>query len=539
MTIKYTEQQLNRLTKADIIQLFMSQQEQLDSIDKKLQLVLEQLADMNRRRYGRSTEKSDPADCEQISFKEVDGQIVFFNEAEAVVDQAGEADEEDEITVTRKRGRKKKGKREEDLSGLEAKVIKHTLSDEKLRDIFGDEEWTCLKDEISNKYGFTPAQVYREEHHIAVYKGKKTGRIVKAPHPHWLLRTSLVSSSMEAAVINAKYTNAVPLYRQEQEFNRRGIKVTRTDLARWTIKCAELYLSVLYDVLCEKVYTHHVIQADETPVLVNHDGRDAGAKSYMWVYRTGRMNNKNQIVIYQYQKTRNASHPREFLKGFKGVCVTDGYQVYHTIADEREDLTIAGCWAHSRRRFDEAVKALPKAQRKSCVAYEALQRIQVIYHMEGMLKDLSAEERLKQRQITVKPLVEAYFAWAHEIINDVLSRSKTWNGLNYSINQEKYLKVFLEDGEVPMDNNAAEQSIRGFCIGKKNWVMIDTLSGANASAIIYSIVETAKANNLKIYEYIKYLLDVIPEHMEDKNYDFVEDLLPWSDKLPEECKKKC
>jgi hypothetical protein len=251
------------------------------------------------------------------------------------------------------------------------------------------------------------------------------------------------------------------------------------------------------------------------------------------------MNNKNQIVIYQYQKTRNASHPREFLKGFKGVCVTDGYQVYHTIADEREDLTIAGCWAHSRRRFDEAVKALPKAQRKSCVAYEALQRIQVIYHMEGMLKDLSAEERLKQRQITVKPLVEAYFAWAHEIINDVLSRSKTWNGLNYSINQEKYLKVFLDDGEVPMDNNAAEQSIRGFCIGKKNWVMIDTLSGANASAIIYSIVETAKANNLKIYEYIKYLLDVIPEHMEDKNYDFVEDLLPWSDKLPEECKKKC
>lgn len=175
----------------------------------------------------------------------------------------------------------------------------------------------------------------------------------------------------------------------------------------------------------------------------------------MWVYRTGRMYQDKQIVLYDYQQTRNTSHPREFLKDFKGVCVTDGYQVYHTLEKEREDLTIAGCWAHARRRYDEAIKALPEKDQKSCLAYLALKQIQAIYREEKRLSELSPEERLKLRQVSVKPLVEAYFVWIKEHIGKVLSKSKTWSGFNYSINQEKYLKAFLDDGEVPMDNNAA------------------------------------------------------------------------------------
>lgn len=137
----------------------------------------------------------------------------------------------------------------------------------------------------------------------------------------------------------------------------------------------------------------------------------------------------------------------------------------------------------------------------------------------------------------MKPLVEAYFTWVREKLNKVTQKSKTWSGLNYSLNQEKYLKVFLADGEVPMDNNAAEQSIRGFCIAKKNWVMVDTVHGARASAIIYSIVETAKANNLKPYDYFEYLLTEIPKHMEDTDLSFCENLLPWSPNLPVQCRK--
>ena len=163
--------------------------------------------------------------------------------------------------------------------------------------------------------------------------------------------------------------------------------------------------------------------------------------------------------------------------------------------------------------------------------------IQAIYCEEKKLSDLSLAERYEHRQLTVKPLVDAYFAWVHKVEPSVLANSETHKGLQYSINQEQYLKVFLEDGEVPMDNNAAEQSIQGFCIGKKNWVMIDTISGAKASAIAFNIAETAKANNLKPYEYFKYLLTVIPEHLDDTDRSFMDKLLPWSDELPSECRK--
>ncbi len=532
MALKYTEEKLNSFDKETLIQLFLSQQEQLENIDHNLQLVLEQLADLKRHRFGRSSERHESD--EQISFMEVDGKIVFFNESEAV---AAEDDGAEPETVPRRKPKKKQGKREEDLDGLPVVVIEHSMTEEELAARFGEGGFKQLPDEVYRRYGFTPAKVEVEEHHVKVYAGKKTDEIVKAPHPESLLRGSLVSPSLEAAVMNAKYVNAVPLYRQEQEFERYGLHISRQNMANWTIQCADRYLAVLYDYLHEKMYGYHVLQADETPVLVNKDGRPAGSKSYMWVYRTGRMYTDRQIVLYEYQRTRNASHPREFLKDFSGICVTDGYQVYHTIENERKDLKIAGCWSHARRRFDEAVKALPKAKQKDSRAYLALTMIQAIYREEKQLKELSAQERQDRRQLSVKPLVEAYFTWVRENLPKVPQKSKTWEGFNYSLGQEKYLKVFLDDGEVPMDNNAAEQSVRGFCIGKKNWVMIDTVAGAKSSAIIYSIAETAKANNLKPYDYFEYLLAEIPKHLDETDRGFLDDLLPWSPDLPENCLK--
>ena len=532
MALKYTEEKLNSFDKETLIQLFLSQQEQLENIDHNLQLVLEQLADLKRHRFGRSSERHESD--EQISFMEVDGKIVFFNESEAV---AAEDDGAEPETVPRRKPKKKQGKREEDLDGLPVVVIEHSMTEEELAARFGEGGFKQLPDEVYRRYGFTPAKVEVEEHHVKVYAGKKTDEIVKAPHPESLLRGSLVSPSLEAAVMNAKYVNAVPLYRQEQEFERYGLHISRQNMANWTIQCADRYLAVLYDYLHEKMYGYHVLQADETPVLVNKDGRPAGSKSYMWVYRTGRMYTDRQIVLYEYQRTRNASHPREFLKDFSGICVTDGYQVYHTIENEREDLKIAGCWSHARRRFDEAVKALPKAKQKDSRAYLALTMIQAIYREEKQLKELPAQERQNRRQLNVKPLVEAYFVWVRENLSKVPQKSKTWEGFSYSLNQEKYLKVFLDDGEVPMDNNAAEQSIRGFCIGKKNWVMIDTVAGAKSSAIIYSIAETAKANNLKPYDYFEYLLTEIPKHLDDTDRNFLDDMLPWSPNLPVNCRK--
>lgn len=523
--------QLNKMDQSELIRLVLSQQEEIQKLDNRLQKFMEEVADANRHRFGRSTEAFETDG--QISFCEVDGKIAFFNEAEAVYDE-----DVRENPAPLAKPKRPKGKKAADLSKLEVvETSEYYMTEEDLDWEFGEEGYKKLPDEIITRYCFIPAKIGLEEIHVGVYSGKKSERMVKADFPAYLMRNSLVSPSLEAGIINAKYVNAVPLYRIEKQFEADGLDITRQEMARWTIASAERYLSILYDHLHDKMYDYPVLHADETPVLVNKDDRPAGSKSYMWVYRTGSYL-EHPIILYEYQRTRNASHPREFLKDFSGVCVTDGYQVYHTIEKEREDLKIAGCYAHARRRYDEALKAMPKSSRKGSLAYKALAMIQAIYTADNALKDLPPDERLIRRQIVVKPLVEAYFAWCHEHEGKISSKSKTANGIAYSLNQERYLRVFLEDPNVPLDNNSAERSIRGFCIGKKNFVMIDTISGAKASAIIYSLVETAKANNLNVYGYMKYLLTEIPQHMEENNTDFCEQLMPWSESLPEECKKK-
>ena len=533
MAVNYTEEQLNNVDKSFLIQLLLQQQEQLNALTKelhasneKMQLLMEQVILGKQNRFGRSSEKME--DTSQICFREVDGTIVFFNEAEAVCDL--NAAEPEDLELKSPKQPKRKGKKESDLSGLTVRRIDHYLSEEELEIEFGVNGWKQLPDAISKKYHFVPARVEVEEHHIGVYASKTDEHMVKADHPKALLHGSLVSPSLGAAIINGKYVNAVPLYRLEQEFQRYGLQITRQNMANWCIRLAEEYLSILYDHLHEELYFYHVIQADETPVLVNHDGRKAGSKSWMWVYRSGHLYQDRQIVLYEYQQTRNASHPREFLKGYDGICVTDGYQVYHTLEKELEELTIAGCWVHCRRRFDEALKLIPKPSQKESNAFLLMKQIQAIYREEGKLNDLSSDERLKQRQAVIKPLVDAFFAYLKTI--NVSKKDKFGDAVRYALNQEKYLRVFLTDGDVPIDNNASERAIRGFCIGKKNWQMIDTIHGAKSSAIIYSIVETAKANNLKPFDYVQHLLEEIPKHMNDKDCSFLEDLLPWSEKLP-------
>lgn len=533
MAVNYTEEQLNNVDKSFLIQLLLQQQEQLNALTKelhasneKMQLLMEQVILGKQNRFGRSSEKME--DTRQICFREVNGTIVFFNEAEAVCDL--NAAEPEDLELKSPKQPKRKGKKEADLSGLPVRRIDHYLSAEELEAEFGVRGWKQLPDAISRKYHFVPAKVEVEEHHIGVYASKTDEHMVKADHPKTLLHGSLVSPSLGAAIINGKYVNAVPLYRLEQEFQRYGLQITRQNMANWCIRLAEEYLSILYDYLHKELYFYHVIQADETPVLVNHDGRKAGSKSWMWVYRSGHLYQKRQIVLYEYQQTRNASHPREFLKGYDGICVTDGYQVYHTLEKELEELTIAGCWVHCRRRFDEALKLISKSYQKESNAFLLMKQIQAIYREEGKLKDLSSDERLKQRQAVIKPLVDAFFAYLKTI--NVSKKDKFGDAVGYALNQEKYLRVFLTDGDVPIDNNASERAIRGFCIGKKNWQMIDTIHGAKSSAIIYSIVETAKANNLKPFDYVQHLLEEMPKHMDDRDCSFLENLLPWSEKLP-------
>ena len=263
-----------------------------------------------------------------------------------------------------------------------------------------------------------------------------------------------------------------------------------------------------------------------------------GKKTYMWVYRSRPSGDVPPVILFEWQPSRRTDHPREFLKDFSGTVVTDGYQVYHTLDNQREDLNVAGCWIHARRPFADFIKSMDTEVANGTIAQEAYDRITELLHLDNGFDDLPSEDRLKQRQLVLKEKVDAYFEWAKLKYTQVTQNGTIGTALGYSINQEKYLRRFLYDGNIPMDNNPAEQAIRPFTIGRKNFVLIESDHGAKASAMIYSLVETAKANNLNTYKYLEMLLTVIPNHMNDTNLDFIEALLPWSSVVQQECQSK-
>ena len=530
----YTEEELNSFSRETLMAVILSMQDQISQLNANMERLIEQIADANSKRYGRSSEK-----LETIS-----GQLeleLIFNEAEALTETlyVVEPVEED---VIQPRHRKSKGKREADLKDLPVEVISHTLSGERLQDVFGTDGWKQLPDEIYKRVRVQPAVYTVEEHHVAVYAGKDNQTIIKVDRPKDLLRNSLLTPSLAASIMNAKYVTGLPLYRISQEFLRNDIHISRQVMANWMIQCADRYLGILYDRLHKEMYRFHVLQADETPVMVTKDGRPANSKSYMWIYRTGKCYTDTPVILYEYQRTRKSDHPEEFLKDFKGIMVCDGYSAYRKLDRKNPDIIFAGCWSHARRRFTEALKALPKTAQKNAketVDYEAVSRIAAIYHLDNQMEGQPAKVRKMYRQANIRPLVEAFFAWAKEIQSkNQLSRGKTLDGINYCINQEASLKAFLEDGDIPMDNNATESALRSFCLHKHTWKLIDSLDGANASAIIYSITETAKANNLNPFRYLEYVLTVLKDHQDDRDYGFIDDILPWSEKLPEICRNK-
>ncbi len=234
-------------------------------------------------------------------------------------------------------------------------------------------------------------------------------------------------------------------------------------------------------------------------------------------------------------------HPREFLKEYNGILMTDGYQVYHRLEKECSDtIVVAGCWAHCKRRFAEILKSIGSQTRGGTIAAEANERIVAIYHVDNMTKGKSDKEILNNRQASVKPLVDSFFAWIKPIYdsNSLDKAGKTYKAVQYAVNQEVYLRKFLDNALIPLDNNDAEQSIKAFCVGKHSWHIIDSKNGAEASAMLYSIAETAKANELKPYEYFKYVLEEILVHQEDPLDSYINDLVPWSDALPDSCRKQ-
>ena len=556
-----SEEQLVKLNKKDILQLLlesMAQEKELRSqlavltdelkrTNQQMQVILEKWNLAQANRFGRSSEKMgyDTGTCQQLELAVMYAEC--FNEAEATVNETP-PDEPDmeEVTVTAHKRKKHAGKREEDLKDLpHAEPVISTLTEEELLEQLGP-GYRQLKDEVYQRLEFHPSSFEVKEYHICVYVSADGKKFAKAKRPQAdLFRNSIATPSLLAGILNYKYVNALPVHRLAQDFKRSEVNISPQVMCNWVIKSSEIYFSLVYDWMKDVLLKQPVVQADETTLKVNRDGRKAGSSSYMWVYITGEHDDSGKkIVLYDYCRTRSTEHLREFLSSYKGILVSDGYQSYHTFSKE-QSLTSAGCWTHCRRRFVNAIKAaqkdLPEEALKNSIAYQALARISAIYKLDGSWKERTSEYRMEHRQRILKPLVDEYFDWVKEQIKtcNVLPKSETGEGLSYSINQEKYLRAFLDNRDIPIDNSACERAIRPFCVGRKNWNVIDTVEGAQASAIVYSIAETAKANNLKPYQYFEYLLTELPERISRKKDSTfsLDDLMPWSPKLPMSCRK--
>jgi transposase/uncharacterized coiled-coil protein SlyX len=520
-----TAQSIDTMTIEELRERCVQLEQQVAELTAKLNWFMEQFRLSKKRQFGVSSERTRPLEEEQL---------LLFNEAE--VEARPEAPEPALETITYQR-RKTPSRREMNLEDLPVEVVEHRLP---------EEERVCpacggplheMSTEVRQELKIIPAQVKVVKHVRYVYSCRRCEReeittpVITAPIPAPILPGSPVSPSLMAYIMTQKYGAGLPLYRQEQQFKGLGIELSRQTMANWVLYGANKWLALIYDRLHEHLVQKDILHADETTLQVLQEpGREAATKSYLWLYRTGR--DGPSIVLYDYQTTRAGKHPRRFLAGFKGYLHVDGYAGYN----ELPDVTLVGCWAHARRKFDEALKALPEDKRNAAVAArEGLEYCNRLFAIERELKDKTPEERYQIRQVRSRPVLDAFLAWLKTQKSRVLPKSTFGQAIYYCLAQWDKLVAFLQDGRLELDNNRSERSIKPFVIGRKNWLFANTPRGAKASAITYSIIETAKENGLNPFHYLIYLFEKLPNlDLKDKNA--LDQLLPWSETLPPVCR---
>jgi len=502
-----------------------TQDKALAEMSAQLEYLKEQFRLNQHKRFGRSSEKVDP------------NQLSIFNEAE--VEAKPEAPEPVLEEVITYRRRKQQGQREEMLKDLPVEVIEYHLPLEEQVCSCCGEDLHEMSTEVRQELKIVPAKVSVVKHVRHVYACRRCERedvktpIVTAPMPRPVLPGSLASASSMAYIMGQKYVEGLPLYRQEQYWANLGVELSRQTLANWMVQGAERWLYPMYDRMHEHLLKEDILHADETSLQVLREpGKSAESTSYMWLFRTGRAS--PPIVLYDYQTTRASKHPSRFLSGFKGYLHVDGYAGYSALSD----VTLVGCWAHARRKFDEALKALPPDEAKADVpAREGLNFCNQLFAIEGKLKEETPEQRKKQRIEMSRPVLEAFLAWLNYYTPRVLPKSAFGQAITYCKNQWPKLVAFMEDGRLELDNNRSERAIKPFVIGRKNWLFANTPKGAKASATIYSVVESAKENGLNPYSYLEYLFEMLP-NIDLANKSALDELMPWAEDLPERCKSK-
>ena len=496
----------------------ISAQKDLEITDLKQQYqnILEQFRLAQQKQFGKSSEVS------------ID-QLILFNETEQIADDASNVASTDEGTVSYTR---RKPKRKPLPKDLPREIIVHDISDEdKVCDDCGHELHKIGEDK-SEQLEFIPAQVKVIEHIRPKYSCRCCEQqgvnvdIKIAPVPISPIPKSFATPSLLSQIVTNKYQYALPLYRQESLFKQYGIELSRKTMSSWMLTITPL-LMLIYERMRTIQLLQSVIHADETPLKVINEDKN---KCYMWVYCSGTdspdtptIEDKNKppnIVLYDYQNSRAGRCAEDYLQDFNNYLQVDGYVGY-----EQTHATLVGCWAHARRKFIEAQTVQVKG--KIGKADWAINHIQKLYRIEKEIKDKTTEEKQRIRQEKSTLLLEQFKTWLDKSALHVPPKSAIGKAVGYSIRQWSKLARFVESGHINIDNNRAERAIKPFVIGRKNWMFSNTAKGAHASAVLYSIIETAKANGLIPFDYLKYLLEQLPTKPEDIDY-----LLPWNVALP-------
>ncbi len=486
----------------------------------QVQWLMEQFRLANHKQFGASSEQTDL------------NQLYLFNEAEQAADLTAP---EPGITEVKAHYRKKTRLTTDKLpEDLPVEIIEHELPNE-MR-ICPDCGCTLHKmgEDIREELKIIPAKAVIVRHVRHVYACRRCEAssdhvpIVKADMPEPVIKGGFTSPEAVSHIATQKFVMGSPLYRQEQEWALSGIMLSRQTMSNWLIKACNDWLEPIYGEMKRRLCEHQVLHADETTLQVLHeDGKPAQSKSYMWLYRTSG-EAKHQIVLYDYQPNRKSENPEEFLRNFKGYLHADGYDGYHRLSG---NITVVGCWAHARRKFDELLQTIPKDKRGSSDAAKGIAYCDKLFRFEKQFALLSPEDRFKERECLSRPLIEEFYAWLVSLREP--PKSLMGKAIYYAESQRKYLERYLLDGRLEISNNRAERTIRPFVMGRKNWLFSNTPNGAHASAVYYSLVVSAKENGLNPFEYLTWILSNAPNLGRPGYITKMEDFLPGSAVIPD------
>lgn len=499
----------------------------------QIENMIQALLHARKKLFGSSTEAT----------KQVEGQMSLFDSVQKLAEELELAQKK--ITIKpHTRVPRQPGVRAEMLSGLPQEIDEFVIPAEETCSVCGGNLKVIGKKLVRTEVEFVPAKLIVKQIVRQVAKctscGEKGSEHVNShfqqaavptpPLPH-----SISTPSLIAQMMYQKFGLGVPLARQEKDWYRMGLVLPRKDMAHWIIRCSQEWLEPVYLRIHATLTKCEVLHMDETRIQCNkEEGKKASSNSFMWVMRSGSCE-KVQAVFFYYSSTRSGAIAKNLLQDFYGYLVTDAYAGY----EKAEHVKRALCWSHCRRYFIESIPLDSKGKEiPGSKGAEGREYINLLFKVEDEINHLSFKERKQKRQDASRPILDAFWSWVDETASLYTTNELLTKALTYATNQKEYLETFMEDGRLPISNNLCEANIKPFATARRAWLFADTPKGAKANAVLYTLVESARANELDVYAYLKYLLTEMPNNRHLEHPEIIDRYLPWSPELPEECRLK-